>query len=170
MKHLPKKLTSLLVIMILISPWALAPSLALAAGCTATTSPTLDSSTYSASVGSTFTVTIGGGTVCTNQINDNTSGSFVIVPATDTDLDCNGGTCSAADTGAVTSHNYTLKCEAAGTYTINGVTANSAGGGGGTTANSTVTCSSVSVTTPTHATVLFQQGTTVLRQGTLIIN
>src|SRR5882724_1575717 len=75
------------------------------AGSCGATSVTLDSSTYSAVVGATISVTetaVGSSSSCTNIIQDNTSGSFLIVPTTDTDLDCNGATCSATGPGPLT--------------------------------------------------------------------
>jgi hypothetical protein len=108
------------------------------------TSISLNNSSYSATVGGTFSVTatpVGGSALCTIVIQDNTTGSFLIVPTTDTDLDCNGATCSGPGPGALVK---TLKCEGAGTYTIR---ASANNGSSIFSSNSTVTCN-VSASVP----------------------
>jgi len=114
----------------------------------------LDSSTYSANVGSTFpvvfTFTESNSGFCTEAIQDNTSGSFTTVPNTDIDIDCNGSACSSS--GLWTSpKTVTLKCEAAGTYTIRGADIHLNFGSDLFTSNSTVTCNA-SASAPTVTT------------------
>jgi len=87
-------------------------------GCSAPSSISLDSGTYSANVGGTFNVTVSGNTsaTCSNVVQDNNGGPYVIVPSSASDLDCDGNTCS----GTGTTLTETLKCESAGTYYIRG--------------------------------------------------
>jgi len=105
-------------------------------GCSPT-SASLNSSTYSANVGSTFSVILTISPVCGGAIQDNTSGSFATVPNNDTDLDCNATSCTAFATSPKT---VTLKCEAAGTYTIRGANIHSVAGSDVFSTNATVTC------------------------------
>jgi hypothetical protein len=100
-------------------------------------SASLDSSTYSANVGSTFSVILTFAPVCAGAIQDNTSGSFATVPNTDTDLDCNAASCTGFNTSPKTA---TLKCEAAGTYTIRGANLHAITGSDVFSSNATVTC------------------------------
>ncbi|MFZ2187077.1 MAG: fused MFS/spermidine synthase [Candidatus Moraniibacteriota bacterium] len=88
-------------------------------GCTPS-SPTvsLGSVAYAAAIGGTFNVTAtatGFSGACALRIQDDTSGSYTTVPNTDTDLDCNGVSCSTTTT---TNATKTLRCQAAGTYNI----------------------------------------------------
>lgn len=92
----------------------------------------LDSDTYSANVGATFSVGVSGLGCLSTYIEDNTGGSYATVPANDTDLDCNGDTCVGN-----TPFSKSLKCEAAGTYSIRAYQALV-----GDSVPSTVTCSS----------------------------
>ena len=98
------------------------------------TSASLNSSTYSGTVGSTFSVifTFAYTGPCSGSIQDNTGGSFATVPNTDTDLDCNTASCSGFATSPKTA---TLRCVAAGTYTIRGNISSAL-----SSSNSTVTC------------------------------
>src|ERR1019366_8365059 len=81
----------------------------------------LNPSTYSATVNTTLSVTVtstGISGSCSQVIQDNTGGSYATVPNTDTDLDCNGISCS---TIGGTPFSKTLRCGATpGTYSIRG--------------------------------------------------
>jgi hypothetical protein len=49
---------------------------------------------------------------------DNTTGTWEIIPATDTDIDCNGATCTESPATANTWYYRTIKCEGTGNYYV----------------------------------------------------
>ena len=84
----------------------------------ATTIVSLNSSIYSATVGSTFKVNAtqnGVGSGCILRIQENISGSWNQISANNVTLDCNGNSCAMA---GVSSFIATLRCQATGTYDI----------------------------------------------------
>jgi hypothetical protein len=119
-------------------------------GCVPTT-PSLNSGTYSANVGSTFSVILTFNTAngCNGAIQNNSLGSFATTTTSSgTYVDCNGTACSGFTTSPKTA---TLKCEATGTFSIKGEDYNAAPFVAVYSSNSTVTCNAVA-TAPTVTT------------------
>lgn len=84
---------------------------------------TISLSASSADVDSTITMT------CTRNVNtrertttlywmDNSSGSFSTIPASASDVDCNGAKCTQSNPTKGTGYDKTIMCESAGTYTL----------------------------------------------------
>ncbi|OGX58021.1 MAG: hypothetical protein A2306_04360 [Omnitrophica WOR_2 bacterium RIFOXYB2_FULL_38_16] len=74
-----------------------------------------NSATYSANVGESVEVICASdGTQCTIAAEDETSGGYATIPADDTDIDCNGDTCS----GAMISLTRNIVCVSSGEYNI----------------------------------------------------
>jgi hypothetical protein len=89
--------------------------------CIGNTATVLNSSTYSANVGQTISVVASGWTnTCVVKLYYFSGGSYIVIPSSSSNLDCNGTTdCSTGKSGGppIT---FTIKCEAAGTYNIEG--------------------------------------------------
>jgi hypothetical protein len=98
------------------------------------TTVSLDKSSYSGNFQGTFAVVITGNSPCSIDVQDDTSGSWALIPATgDPELDCNGTSCN----GTGTTFTKTLKCEGIGTFNIR------VANGAVLSAASTVTCNPV---------------------------
>lgn len=131
--------------LILIAAFLLFPALtAFAVPCN-TIALYLDSASYSANVGNTTPVTIttyspAACAASVSTLESDFSGSYAIVPATGTVIDCQGATCSysVGAASATTTKAFSVGCDAAGTYNLqayNNLTNN-------TSTVSTLTCNS----------------------------
>jgi hypothetical protein len=117
----------------------------------------LNRSTYNFNVNDTFNViyTVPG---CSGlEVDYFSSGSWIKIPSSSSDLSCNGGTCSGSPPLTVT-----LKCIAAGTYSIRGTVSAQ------NTTTSTVTCSGGTVS-PIPNEVQIQNSSLQIRNINMVI-
>jgi hypothetical protein len=104
----------------------------------------IDSSSYSADVGSSVTMgcKISSTSDCGTTIDwsDNTANppEFTTIPANDTDIDCSGQTCQKTNASANTWYYHDIDCEAEGSYSVR------CDAGSSSSSISTLTCNAAS--------------------------
>jgi hypothetical protein len=119
--HRPTRSASALLLVLFVVVFLSLTHQAFAYGGCTPASASLNSGSYSANVGSTFSVTLTfspSGVGCIGTIQDNSLGSFATTTTSGgTYVDCDGTACSAFTTSPTTA---TLKCEAVSTFSIRG--------------------------------------------------